>query len=258
MSSAPQQTQRSRYVVPIVIVVVTVLLVALVWFLQSGKSNDAAEAAPQSEAQVETQDEATDEPAQAPATETDEADGQDFTQLEGRDPDDPMAVGPIDAPVGMVVFTDYQCMYCGKWNHDTLPALMEYVDAGELRIEWRDTNNFGMASEQASKAGYAAALQGKFLEYNDALFPDGGKRSESELSPEALIELAGELGLDVDQFTADMEAQSTEDYVLQVAAFAHSVGVTSTPTFTLGGTPIVGAQPTEVFVETFQKALAAS
>ena len=169
-----------------------------------------------------------------------------------------MAVGPIDAPVGMVVFTDYQCMYCGKWNHDTLPALMEYVDAGELRIEWRDMNNFGMASEQASKAAYAAALQGKFLEYNDALFPDGGKRSESELSPEALIELAGELGLDVDQFTADMEAQSTEDYVLQVAAFAHSVGVTSTPTFTLGGTPIVGAQPTEVFVETFQKALAAS
>lgn len=258
MSSAPQETSRSRFIVPIVIVVVTVALIALVWFLQSDKSKDAAEevAPQQSQEQVETEEETSEPSAAEP--EDSAADDQDFTLLEWRDPDDPMAVGPVDAPVGLVIFTDYQCMYCGKWNQDTLPTMLEYADAGDLRIEWHDANIFGLASEQAARAAYSAALQGKFLEYNDALFPDGNKRSESELSADALIELAGELGLDVEQFTADMEAQTTIDYVLASATFANSVGVASTPTFTLGGTPIVGAQPTEVFVEAFQKALAAS
>src|SRR5699024_9318849 len=50
---------------------------------------------------------------------------------------DPMSDGPADAPVKLVVFSDYQCPYCAAWSQDTLPKMLDYVDSGDLRIEWR-------------------------------------------------------------------------------------------------------------------------
>src|SRR5699024_3139180 len=82
---------------------------------------------------------------------------------------DPMSDGPVDAPVKLVVFSDYQCPYCAAWSQDTLPTMLDYVDSGDLRIEWREVNVFGSASEQAAKAAYAAALQDKHWEFHDAL-----------------------------------------------------------------------------------------
>lgn len=39
----------------------------------------------------------------------------------------------------MVSYSDFQCPFCGKFARDTEPALVAtYVDAGVLRIEWRD------------------------------------------------------------------------------------------------------------------------
>src|SRR5699024_3609369 len=67
---------------------------------------------------------------------------------------DPMSDGPADAPVKLVVFSDYQCPYCAAWSQDTLPKMFDYVDSGDLRIEWREVNVFGSASEQAAKGAY--------------------------------------------------------------------------------------------------------
>src|SRR5699024_6768994 len=56
---------------------------------------------------------------------------------------DPVSDGPADAPVKLVVFSDYQCPYCAAWSQDTLPKMLDYVDSGDLRIEWREVNVFG-------------------------------------------------------------------------------------------------------------------
>jgi protein-disulfide isomerase len=49
--------------------------------------------------------------------------------------DDPLADGPTDAPVTLVVFSDYQRRFCAVWSQDTLPKMLDYVDSGDLRIE---------------------------------------------------------------------------------------------------------------------------
>ncbi len=166
-----------------------------------------------------------------------------------------LASGPVDAPVTLVVYSDYQCPFCAAWSHRTLPTMQEYVDAGDLRIEWRDVNIISDVSEDAALASYAAGLQGRFWDYHELLFPDGDVRAASELSEDGLVGLATELDLDPDRFRDDMAASETFAAIDRNAQEGLAAGVFSTPAFVLGGTPILGAQPTEVFVEAVEHAL---
>ena len=182
----------------------------------------------------------------------------DYSHAERRDPADPFALGPVDAPVGLVVFSDYQCPFCARWSHETLPSMIARAEAGDLRIEWRDVNVYGADSERASLAAYAAAAQGHFWEYHDALFADGRTRSRGGLSEENLVALAAELGLERGQFRADMSSPAAAEEIARNARLGLDHGAMSTPVFVLGGTPMVGAQPPEVFLEALQSALDSS
>lgn len=182
----------------------------------------------------------------------------DLSFVEQRDPVDPLTAGDVKAPVGLVVFSDYQCPYCAAWSNDTLPKMMEYAENGDVYIEWRDLNIFGDESERASRAAYAAGLQGKFWEYHRELFPDGKIRYAGELSEEALVALAQELGLDVEKFTADMTSGEVESQVRTNQRLGIDLGVYSTPAFVVGGKAVMGAQPTQVFIAAVDEALAAT
>src|SRR5690625_3910837 len=81
-------------------------------------------------------------------------------------------------------------------------------------------------------------------------------RSGSGLSEDSLVDLAAELGLDVDQFTTDLDSAETTTAVEENAEVGYSLGVYNTPAFLLGGEPILGAQPTDVFVSAYEQALA--
>src|SRR5699024_6295175 len=129
-------------------------------------------------------------------------------------------------------------------------------DLGDLRIEWRDANVYGPASERAARAAYAAALQGQYVEYHHALFEGGEIRSEAELSDDSLIALASDIGLDTDKFASDLNSEETSQVVAENAQLGQELGVYSTPSFLLGEQPVMGAQPTEVFEDAFEQALA--
>lgn len=234
MSTTPTARTRFSWVVPATIVVLAGLLVLIVIGIGSGKNpTETAQSA-------------------SPSAEV------DLRSVELRDEADLMAAGPVDAPVGLVVFSDYQCSYCAQWNHETLPLMMAHAEAGDLRIEWRDVNVFGADSERASRASLAAAQQGKYWEYHNALFAGGATRSQAELADEGLIALATELGLDAEQFATDLDSQQTLEQIAAHQQLGLSLGAYSTPAFILGGQPIMGAQPSDVFEQTFQTALAAA
>ena len=226
MSNASSGRLRSL-IVPVGIVVVTGLLIAVIVLGVRGSGGDTA-------------------PGQA---------GPDLSYVETRESSDVRAAGPVDAPVALVVYSDYQCPFCAAWSNDILPTMMAYAERGELRIEWRDVNQYGADSERAALAAYAAGLQGKFWEYHDQLFEGGGHLPPDQLTEAGLTDIAAAIGLDTELFAADLSARGTKDAVRASEQAGQDLGVSGTPTFVLGGEPIVGAQPESVFVETFERAL---
>lgn len=243
--------QSKKWLVPTLVVIIAVLLIAVVLLMYRGNASDTAEGVSAA---------ATSDSAAASTAASGSASGaadSDLTSVEARDPSDPVAVGDVDAPVGLVVFSDYQCPFCAKWSDETLPQMMKHVEDGNLRIEWREVNIFGEPSERGARAAYAAGLQDAYLEYHNALFANGEKPSEDLLSEEGLIKLAGDLGLDESKFTADFQSPETAVAIAQHQQLRIDLGAYSTPAFLLGGQPIMGAQPASVFEAAFEQALAA-
>ena len=247
MSQQNPPRTKPAWLVPVIIGGLALLVVILGYFLFTGSNSTAGTAEP---------DNAPQHGDVVDVVPQDENDQVDLSFVERHDAEDPLAIGPVDAPVTMVVFSDYQCPFCASWSTDTLPSMLEYVDDGQARIEWRDVNVFGPESERASKAAYAAAVQDQFWEYHAELYAGGEIRGPQELSEEALIELAGELGLDTAQFASDMASDEIAEQVETNQQLGHDIGAYSTPAFVVNGQPMVGAQPTEVFVDAMDSALA--
>ncbi|MGW3481004.1 DsbA family protein [Rhodococcus indonesiensis] len=169
---------------------------------------------------------------------------------------DPLALGAVDAPVVMVAYSDYRCPFCAKFSRDTEPVLVEkYVDEGVLRIEWRDLPIFGEQSMAAARAGRAAAAQGRFWEFATAVYAASPDRGHPDLSAEALRSFAETAGVpDLDRFAQDATGASADQSIYADVLEANAIGVSSTPSFVVNGTPILGAQPVTVFEQVIEAA----
>lgn len=168
---------------------------------------------------------------------------------------DPLMIGQPDAPVELVVFSDYQCPFCAHWSRETLPELLNYVDEGNLRILWRNVHLSGDAAERGARGAYAAALQNSFLEFHQALVQDGRGAADEDLTENALIDLAEGLGLDVARFTADMNSGEVATSIRSHAIDGQRQGVTRAPSFVFDGEFISGVKPTDVFITNIEAAL---
>ncbi|OMB97462.1 disulfide bond formation protein [Mycobacterium sp. NS-7484] len=222
------------------------LAAALVLYLTTGSGNDAASAAPASQPEAS---------ASATAGGGEQTGGRG---MERRVPGDPLALGDPDAPVGVVVFSDYRCPFCAKFSRDTEPELIRrYVEAGKLRIEWRDFPIFGEQSMLAARAGRAAADQGRFWEFNRAVYAAAPERTKANLTEQALIGFAEQAEVpDIEKFTAGMRGSSYDAVINADLAQGTGIGVPSTPAFLIDDVPLLGAQPTEEFVRAIDAALA--
>lgn len=241
--------RRSPWLLPISIGVgVVVLIVVVFWFVLGGNETESSD----------ERDQGSSDGSVVDIVEPEDSEQIDLSHVERRDSADPLVAGEVDAPVALVVFSDYQCPYCAAWSEDTLPVMMEYVDDGDLRIEWRDLNVYGAPSERASKAAYAAGLQDKFWEFHDQMYVDGEIRPESQLTEEALIEVAQDLGLDIEQLTEDMHSDEVNEQIQANEKLGTDLGAYSTPAFLLAGEPMLGAQPTDVFVDAMDEAVGSS
>ncbi len=82
----------------------------------------------------------------------------------------------------------------------------------------------------ASKAAIAAGKQDKFWEMHDLIF-----KNYRSLADDKYAEWAGELGLDVEKFKADMVSPETQAMVTEEMKQASKAGVRGTPTFFING-----------------------
>ncbi|WP_020497269.1 DsbA family protein [Sciscionella marina] len=172
-----------------------------------------------------------------------------FAGLAHRTAGDPLAIGRPDAPVVLVEFSDYRCPFCAQFSRSTEPELVQrYVDKGKLRIEWRDFPIFGEQSERAAMAGRAAAAQGRFWQFNKAVFEAAPQQGHPDLPKEKLLAFARTAGVpDLAKFEKDMTSREHKDEVRFDATEGNELGIPSTPAFVINGKPLLGAQPLEEF-----------
>jgi protein-disulfide isomerase len=165
-------------------------------------------------------------------------------------PVDPaLILGRPGAPVTIVEFGDYQCTNCGAFARDTEPALVRtYVDAGVVRLVWRDFPWVDAQSAAAAVAARAAGMQGKFWAYHDYLFAHQSSDERSGLVTGAYLRsVARRLGLNMALFGRDAADPALAAAVRADMAFGEGLGVPGTPAFLIGGRPFFGAQPLPAF-----------
>jgi protein-disulfide isomerase len=145
--------------------------------------------------------------------------------------------GGAEAKVTIVVFSEFQCPFCGRVEPTLEQALRTYGD--DVRVVWKHLPlPFHERALPAAYAVEAAAAQGKFWPMHDALFAH-----QTALGPEELAKYAGELKLDVARFTADLASDTVRARVEADRKLAQTLGVRGTPTLFVNGRRVVGAQP---------------
>jgi protein-disulfide isomerase len=164
--------------------------------------------------------------------------------------DDAPTMGPNNAPITVVEYTDYQCLYCKKVN-DTLLTL-EQMYGDKLRFVFKqDPLPFHENAQMAARAVLAANAQGKFAAYRKLVYYGG-----DSLSREQLAGYAKQVGLDVARFNSDLDSSKFDAQIGSDIAEATRLEVRGTPTFFINGHPLVGAQPVEAFVKLIDQELA--
>jgi protein-disulfide isomerase len=160
------------------------------------------------------------------------------------------ALGPADAPVTIVEFTDFQCPFC-KRSEDTIKQLRaQYGD--KIRLVHMDFPlSFHSHALDAAKAARCANDQGKFWQYRDALFADQSKLSATDLKA-----TAKQLGLNTTQFDSCFDKSKYQAAIQSDLAEGNQLGVDGTPAFFIDGRSLVGAQPLSAFTEVVDDELA--
>jgi Na+/H+ antiporter NhaA len=151
------------------------------------------------------------------------------------DPERDHVRGPVDAPVTVLEYGDFECPYCGQAE----PVLRELLrDFGDVGYVWRHLplNDVHANAQQAAEAAEAAAEQGAFWEMHDLLL-----ERQDALGYEDLVGYAGQLGLDVERFEEDLRTREGAKHVAEDVDSADLSGVSGTPTFFVNGLRHYGA-----------------
>ena len=151
------------------------------------------------------------------------------------DPERDHLRGPREAPVTVVEYGDFECPYCGQAEPVVRELLRNFVD---VRYVWRHLplTDVHAHAQMAAEAAEAATAQGAFWEMHDLLL-----ENQDALEPNDLIAYAGQLGLDVERFEADLREHSGASRVAEDVEGADLSGVSGTPTFFINGRRHPGA-----------------
>jgi protein-disulfide isomerase len=105
----------------------------------------------------------------------------------------------------------------------------------------------GDESQWAAEASECASDQNKFWEFHDLIFSNQNGENQGAFSKENLQKLAEQLKLDMKAYNECMDTGKYTQIVQQQTSLAKQIGVQSTPSFVINGTPLVGGQPFQAF-----------
>ena len=141
--------------------------------------------------------------------------------------------GEQQAPVELVIFSDFQCPYC----RNIAPILDQVLETyGEkVRLEFRQFPLTSIHPEamQAAEVASCAQAQGKFWSFHDSVFENFG-----QLATDQLLDRAQEVGLDPDELNRCLDSGEGRKVVDQDLSLGRSAGVSGTPAIFVNGRPV--------------------
>jgi protein-disulfide isomerase len=156
--------------------------------------------------------------------------------------------GEPGAPLELVMFGDFQCPFC----------LGAQSVLGRVRSRLGDRLVFAFRhlpiperhplAPLAAEASEAAAAQGRFWEYHDALF-----EAQPRLSRETMLEIGAELGLDTERIATEIDSEAYRERIQRDLDSAKASGATGTPTFFTNGRRLFGAYDASSLVEALEQ-----
>ena len=171
-------------------------------------------------------------------------------------------LGSPTAPVEVIEYADFECPSCGQFAALTEPDIRtRLINTGKLRMRFLD---FPLSMHKntwdASLAASCANDQGKFWEMHDQIFATQDKwNGEATSNPrKPLGALAKGLGLDMAKYDSCMDAETHRAQIQANLQEGERRGISSTPSFIIGGQLIPGALPFDQFNKLVEAELAKS
>lgn len=155
-----------------------------------------------------------------------------FVQDISTDDDDP-SQGNVNAPVKIVMFSDFQCPACASVHPVLKKIVGEYGNKIYFVVRDFPLTTIHKNAFRAALAANAARSQGKFFEYTEILY-----KNQENLDDESLKKYAADLGLNIEQFALDLDSKKFTDEVLKDLADGKTYGITGTPTIFVNGVKV--------------------
>jgi protein-disulfide isomerase len=141
-------------------------------------------------------------------------------------------LGNPQGTITLVEFTDYACSYCRQ----SVPDVNALIAANpDLRVVIREYPILTAESADAARMALAAAQQGKFEAFHNAMFAAG------QVTPASIDAAAGQAGVDLALARAAIEAGQFEAQLQNNVFMAQTLGISGTPSWIVGDRALDGA-----------------
>ncbi len=157
-------------------------------------------------------------------------------------------LGPPDAPVTIIEFSDYLCPYCQSAEAVVAKVLERYK--GKVKFIHRDLLIGRPRSLAVARGAMCAGDQGQFWEYRHDLLTTPGDWSDRDLESRA-----ARMGLKAADFRSCIASDRHDKTILASTEDGQKLGVNGTPTFFVNGRRMTGARSEQQFDEIIQAEL---
>jgi protein-disulfide isomerase len=155
-------------------------------------------------------------------------------------------LGPKDAPITLVEYSDFECPFCGR-GYTTVKELMKKYD-GKIKFVYKHLPlSFHPQAMISAKYYEAIRLQDqkKAFAFHDEIYKDQKGLSEGTVF---LDKVAKKVGADLKRVKKDIESEKVAQRIDEDVQEAGSLGMQGTPGFLINGIPVRGAYPSDHFV----------
>lgn len=170
------------------------------------------------------------------------------------------SLGKEDAPVTLVEFGDYKCIYCKQFDETIFPKIKkDYIDTGKVQFYFINKAFIALDSRYAAVVGDGVFEQNPeaFWDYHHAVYENQGPEDQEWATMETLLTIVGDNAPDVDQeeLAKYVSSANLNDLLAKDDQIAANAKVTSTPTLFINGVAVEDSFNYEKIQEMIDQAL---